>query len=186
MRAAVSKAIGFGRRQSAEDESARSIAGGPAYDVRKLIAALEHPNPDVRVGAAHELGALGAHFGLGSKARAGSESSSRLSPGSAAGVDVIVAALIDALDDDDPSVRSSAALSLGECGAAAIGAIPALIATLAEADDDVRSSARIALEDIGDAARVPLQEALAHPDTRVRAEAEAILMLMGDGENPRA
>lgn len=160
LRTAFVKAIERAQGRAGDETPARSTAGGPAHDVRKLIAALEHPNPDVRVGAAHELGAFG---------------------GDREAAATVVSILIAALGDADPSVRSSAALSLGDCGTAAVGAIPALIALLAETDDDVRSSAGIALEDIGEAARVPLQEALDHPDPRVRAEAEAILELMGVG-----
>lgn len=167
IRTAINNAIRGARGRRRHVEPARSTAGGPAYDLRKLVAALEHPNPDVRVGAAHELGAFGSDPNSDSAA-------------------IVVPALISALGDPDPSVRSSVALSLGQCGAAAAGAIPALIATLAEADDDVRSSAGIALEDVGEAARVPLEEALTHPDPRIRTEAEAILSLMGQTQHPHA
>lgn len=126
----------------------------------KLLSGLEHADPDVRVGAAHELSGYGDD----------PEHS-----------ELVIEALIGALTDPDASVRSSAALSLGECGPAAEGAVAALIEALAEDDDDVRSSAGIALEDIGDACRAPLQEALSHPDARVRSEAAIILDLMSGG-----
>lgn len=140
-----------------------------------FIDALQHPDPDVRAGAAFQLTRF-ADSAEGSRPLDGS-SGGAPSPGASA----VVQALIEALADEDPGVRSAAALSLGEWGAAAAGAVPALIDALAEEDDDVRSSAGIALQDIGSASRQPLQEALSHPDPRVRAEAGAILTSMSGG-----
>lgn len=151
------------RRGKKAGEDELSVAPVPhrwGYKADELITALRHPNPDVRAGAARQLGTL------------------HELPDGRNNASAVVAALIGGLHDEDAGVRSSAALSLGEWGTEATGAIPALIGLLAEEDDDVRSSAGIALEDIGEAARVPLQEALSHPDERVKAEAKAILTLM--------
>lgn len=176
-----------------------SRPGRPSHDAGQLIAALGHPNPDVRAGAARQLGALGAGAaavdsedspdspGLGASGsgasgsgatRVGKAPPSGPSPEAVAAAQPIVTALLQAMADADASVRSSAALSLGEWGVAAAGAVPALINALAEEDDDVRSSVGIALQDIGRAARPPLEEALSAPDPRIRAEAEAILAMM--------
>ena len=85
-------------------------------------------------------------------------------------------ALIAALKDQVPSVRSSAALALGQIGLAGEGVVPALIAALADADPRVRSSAALALGQVGPAAggvMPALIAALADNDPGVRSSAAA-------------
>ncbi len=155
----VRDALGIGRRRGGGD-AAGGVGGGEARRLHEqgdmiqlfIDGLLSHPNPDVRAGAARKLGELGVRGGR----RA-------------------VEALCRALQDQDPGVRSSAALSLADLGPAAGGCVAALIEALGDADDDVRSSAGIALTDIGAAARPALQQALNHDNALVRSEASLLL-----------
>ena len=60
-----------------------------------------------------------------------------------------IPALIRALEDEDPDVRSAAVVALGEIGPGAADAVPALLLALEDEDPGVRSAAANALEQIG-------------------------------------
>lgn len=60
-----------------------------------------------------------------------------------------IAALIKGLHDQDPSTRSSAAITLAGYGAEAAAAVPLLIKTLRDRDQDVRRSAARSLAQLG-------------------------------------
>lgn len=152
----VQGVLGIGGRRSPKEEAAGARRTRPARQ-RDMVEALidgllHHEIPDVRAGAARNLGELGL--------RAGPRG---------------IEALTRALRDPDAGVRSSAALSLGEFGLDASNYIDELIELLGDPDDDVRSSAGIALEDIGAPARPALEQALDHESALVRAEAKATL-----------
>ena len=135
-----------------------SPPGRPGDMVQAFIdGLLHHHNPDVRAGAARKLGEIGP--------RAGRRA---------------VDALARALADDDPGVRSSAALSLADFGAEAGGCADALVELLGDEDDDVRSSAGVALHDIGPAGREALERALQHANPLIRVEAQMLLQRSGD------
>ena len=82
-----------------------------------------------------------------------------------------VPVLVEALDDEDSSVRKDAAIALGQIGPASKGAVPVLIGTLKDDDADVREAAVYTLGRIGPAAKeaVPaLIETLKDEDIYVR------------------
>jgi HEAT repeat protein len=70
-------------------------------------------------------------------------------------------ALVAALDDPDPDVRTGAAYALGVVGGA--GAVPALVRAIADDDDEVQENALLSLQDIGPAA-VPVLVAMARSE----------------------
>lgn len=80
-------------------------------------------------------------------------------------------ALIEALHSPDAGVRQGAACGLGGMGPDAAEAVPALMVALTDSNPEVVREARDALGAIGTPALKPLQEALASPDSRVRAGA---------------
>jgi HEAT repeat protein len=91
----------------------------------------------------------------------------------------------NALTDEDPDVRSTAATVLGQYGAEAKEAVPGLVAALKDKDKHVRRSAAYALARIGQDARdaIPgLKEALRDEDPKVR---EAAAHALKEIQNPR-
>jgi HEAT repeat protein len=64
-------------------------------------------------------------------------------------VELAVATLASALDDDSAAVRTQAAVALGRVGNAAASVVPRLISLLKEADETVRCEAAKALGDLG-------------------------------------
>jgi len=72
--------------------------------------------------------------------------------------DDVIAALTEALRDEDPAVRRQAAISLNGLGSAAADAVPALKQALNDKDDDVREAAAEALKKIKQAMAQPTDE----------------------------
>lgn len=95
-----------------------------------------------------------------------------------------IAALVAALEDDDPVVRRAVTAAIGAMGPAADRAVPALIGRLGDADDEVADRARVALARIGAAAVKPLAAAVSDPSARVRMG--AVRALGGIGPDARA
>jgi HEAT repeat protein len=91
---------------------------------------------------------------------------------------VAIMALQEALRDSLASIRSEAAISLGQAGAAAIGAAEPLTDLLHDADETVRCRAAEALGKVGGPAE-KLLPALDDPATEVRAAAARGLKLLG-------
>lgn len=82
----------------------------------------------------------------------------------------VAAALVVALDDDDPAIRAEALFGLAEL--AELAPVPAMIARLADGDAGVRQHAAIALGKLGDrAAFTPLVEALREGPPELRFQA---------------
>jgi HEAT repeat protein len=80
-------------------------------------------------------------------------------------------ALVEALQDDDSSVRAWSAQAIGDIGPDAAKAVPDLIKLLANSDEGSRNSACIALRFIGPAAKQALpalRQALSDPSKDVR------------------
>jgi len=82
-----------------------------------------------------------------------------------------VEALAEALQDEDPVVRVTAADALGDAGAQAAAAVPALLLAIEDEEPYVRSAAAEALGRIGSAAVPKMLEALqgGHRSLRIRA-----------------
>lgn len=116
-----------------------------------LVAALRHPDPDVRRAAARGLGRVGPPAIPRLKEaladpdrevrRMAVEALGWIGPGA-------VPALIDALKDESPPSRRAAARALGRLGPAAKSAESALIEALGDADQQVSQSATRALRRI--------------------------------------
>jgi len=87
--------------------------------------------------------------------------------------------LVSALEDDNPSVRKSAAEAIGAYGPLAEPAIPALVDALGDTDEDVVSQARSALSNIGPGAVWPLIAALDSADGDIRIGAARVLGAIG-------
>jgi hypothetical protein len=95
---------------------------------------------------------------------------------------IISSALLELLKDNDPSVRFTAALSLGNVGGNPAVVVPALIQCLKDKDRRVRGDAAAALGKLGKAAQasVPmLTRACNDPDETVRSEAAFALKSIG-------
>jgi hypothetical protein len=95
-------------------------------------------------------------------------------------IDIIAAlpALIAALGDSDPNVRSGAASDIGYIGPAAAEAVPKLVALLSDRNEGVRNNACFALGGIGPAAKSALpalRHALSDPSPDVRRFAQSAI-----------
>jgi HEAT repeat protein len=89
----------------------------------------------------------------------------------------VVAALVEALNDENLHVRKLAALALGDVGPAAQSAIPALVNTLLhDHEASVRRRAAIALGEIGAEEAIPaLLQASQDSNETVRRVAASVL-----------
>ena len=102
-------------------------------------------------------------------------------------VELAVATLESALDDDSAAVRTQAALALGRIGPAAAAVAPGLIGLLKEADETVRCQAAEALGEVGgeDGATVAaLVELLQDASAPVKAAAARALGALKKGGRP--
>jgi HEAT repeat protein len=90
-----------------------------------------------------------------------------------------LSALIRALEDEDPSVRRSAASSIAMFGPSASAAIPALLEAAGDKAQGVRQAAALALGKIGLKAVPALQLALKDQNFKVRTSAARALGWMG-------
>jgi HEAT repeat protein len=115
-------------------------------------------------------------------------------------VELAVATLESALDDDSAAVRTQAAMALGRVGHAAASVAPRLIGLLKEADETVRCEAAKALGDLGgeeqatvaaliellqDASPVVKESAaraLGELEKRAAPAVSALVLLLQDGE----
>ncbi|WP_313707634.1 HEAT repeat domain-containing protein, partial [Planktothrix agardhii] len=98
--------------------------------------------------------------------------------------------LVEALTDDQESIRRGAAFALGAMAQDAVDAVPALLATLKDPVSAVRMDGAVALKQITTASPEALQQAvqeltprLNHPDTAVRQGAALGLGVIGS-ESP--
>jgi HEAT repeat protein len=140
-------------REAAE---ALSRIGEPA--VGPLLAALASGVPAARANAAFALGEIDPR-----ERRA-----------------EVLARLMQALKDEEPSVRRECAKALGEIGDAE--AVPGLLAAVRDKAAPVRASAAWALGEIGDKRAVePLVRTLWDEDAEVRSQAAWGLGELGDG-----
>jgi vesicle coat complex subunit len=97
----------------------------------------------------------------------------------------VVPALVRALKDKNPSVRSSAAIALGKMGVQATSAVPSLSHALQDENLEVRRSAAIAMGKLGRPALVPyLVVKLQSPDASVRYSATHALSRFGADAKP--
>ncbi len=96
-----------------------------------------------------------------------------------------VPALIQALKDKNPSVRSSAAIALGKMGVLATPAVPSLSNALQDENLEVRRNAAIAMGKLGRKALVPyLIARLQSQDASVRYSATHALSRFGADAEP--
>jgi HEAT repeat protein len=132
-------------------KAAEALAQIGTLSVEPLIAALSHPEEDVRWKAAIALGEIGDTRAIGP--------------------------LIELLRDEDRFVKGRAAYALGEIGSPAVGE---LIRALREGDGNLRWGAAIALGNIRDPESVfPLLRALGDRYENVRSEAASALVAIG-------
>jgi len=102
-----------------------------------------------------------------------------------------VPGLIEALRDENPSVRDAAAMALREMGPEAKAAIPALAQLLRDEDGYLRVTAAHTLDRMGSEAAASLVPLLRDPDPRVRELAAHCLRQiqseigLGDPKNDR-
>jgi HEAT repeat protein len=139
-----------------------ATVGLAAAEIDRVLEDLRHPNEIVRVKAASTIG----DFGPGAE---------------------VIPALVRALGDESPRVRSASARALGRIGSDGAAAVEALTARLQDEDAAVRSDAATALGRIGRSAApaVPkLIELLATDEDRVRTA--VILAVSAIGPAARA
>lgn len=129
---------------------ALSKIGVPALPA--LIAALDHPDPNVRLRAIRPIVAMG-------------NVASDAAP-----------ALARRLKDEAPRVRQWSAAALGQIGPPAAGGVPGLIEALKDAEPSVRQAAAAALGAIGATDAIePLQGTAADPNLGVQRAARLAL-----------
>ncbi len=142
----------YGKQNGATEDTGASKNGVP-----QLIAALGDKNEAGRLNAAYELGAVGAPAVpalieiWGEASRSGVETESfRHATYALSGIGApAVPALIDTLQDENESIRMSAAYALGDIGNAAQDAVPSLTQALRDESAWVRRHATEALGLIG-------------------------------------
>ena len=135
--------------------------GAPKNGIPQLIAALGDKDEAVRLNAAYELGAVGAPAVPAlieiwrEASRSGVEAESfRHAIYALSGIGApAVPALIDTLQDENESIRTSAAYALGDIGRAAQEAVPSLTQALGDESAWVRRHATEALGIIGQPAQ---------------------------------
>jgi HEAT repeat protein len=154
---------------------------GPDTEIT-LTAALDHPNPRVRVVCLDALGLLGA---TGAAARiakaldADPSPEARLAAAAALGklgARAGVPPLLDALDSDRPTaLRAAAARALGELGA--VATVPRLETQLADAQYRVAHEAAHALRRLGPAGHAALRRASLRRGTAAAHAHEALALI---------
>ena len=146
----------YGKQNGAAEDTGAAKNGIP-----QLIAALGHKDETVRLNAGYELGAVGAPavpalieiWREASRSKVETESFRHATYALSEIGEPAVPALIDTLQDENESIRASAAYALGDIGSAAQEAIPSLTQALRDESAWVRRHATEALGIIGQPAQ---------------------------------
>ncbi len=146
----------YGKQNGATEDTGAAKNGIP-----QLIAALGDKDEAVRLNAAYELGAVGAPavpalieiWREASRSKVETESFRHATYALSEIGEPAVPALIDTLQDENESIRASAAYALGDIGSAAQEAIPSLTQALRDESAWVRRHATEALGIIGQPAQ---------------------------------